>query len=155
MKTYFVAGRYYGTQAEAKKIDKNFAEIEVPTDKPGLLAFLNERPRLVEEVCTPVVARQDPPADEAEKWAELGTRDAKTFLNYTNEFFPGLPVETQLTLAVNALDNAQAEIARLRGLQPGGIATPARVQLADTDGTWPINAAPEDVAVEEEIDPFA
>jgi hypothetical protein len=32
-------GQWAGTQAEAKKIDANL--IEVPTDKPGLIAFLN------------------------------------------------------------------------------------------------------------------
>lgn len=30
-----------GTQAEAKAIDKNFVQVDVPTDKAGLMAYLN------------------------------------------------------------------------------------------------------------------
>ena len=36
------AGQWAGTQADAKKLGQ-FAEVDVPTDKPGLLAWLNEQ----------------------------------------------------------------------------------------------------------------
>ena len=45
MKLYFAAGVYVGTQADAKRLDKDFATVEVPTDKDGLMAFLN-RPHM-------------------------------------------------------------------------------------------------------------
>lgn len=42
MKLYIANGVYVGTQAEAKKLDKLFTQVEVPTDKEGLIAYLNE-----------------------------------------------------------------------------------------------------------------
>lgn len=36
------AGRWVGTQADARK-DGSFDQVEVPTDKPGLLAWLNDQ----------------------------------------------------------------------------------------------------------------
>lgn len=45
MKLYFAAGTYVGTQTEAKAMAKrkggDWRLVEVPTDKDGLLAFLN------------------------------------------------------------------------------------------------------------------
>lgn len=38
------AGQWTGTQADARALaGKDWAEIEVPTDKPGLLAWLNDQ----------------------------------------------------------------------------------------------------------------
>lgn len=43
MKLYLTqAGRWSGTQADAR-LDGSFEQIEVPTDKPGLLDWLNNR----------------------------------------------------------------------------------------------------------------
>lgn len=45
MKLYLTqAGRWAGTQADAR-VDGRFDQIEVPTDKPGLIAWLNEQQR--------------------------------------------------------------------------------------------------------------
>lgn len=41
MKLYIANGVYVGTQAEARKADKLFTQVEVPTDKDGLIAYLN------------------------------------------------------------------------------------------------------------------
>jgi len=41
MRLYHAAGVYVGTQADAKRLDKDFTQVEVPTDKDGLMAFLN------------------------------------------------------------------------------------------------------------------
>lgn len=41
MKLYLANGQYVGTQSEARKIDKGFEQVEVPTDKEGLIAYLN------------------------------------------------------------------------------------------------------------------
>lgn len=42
MKLYLANGvTYIGTQADAKRADKGFKQVEVPTDKEGLIAFLN------------------------------------------------------------------------------------------------------------------
>lgn len=40
-----ITGGWAGTQADA---GKGFVQVEVPTDKPGLLAFLNQRDALQE-----------------------------------------------------------------------------------------------------------
>lgn len=41
MKLYLAAGEYVGTQAEARKLDREFEQIDVPNDKAGLIDFLN------------------------------------------------------------------------------------------------------------------
>jgi hypothetical protein len=41
MKFYLAAGRLVGTQAEAKERDKQFVTHEIPTDKDGLMAYVN------------------------------------------------------------------------------------------------------------------
>jgi hypothetical protein len=47
MKLYTVLGTYYGTQAEAHKAAREaggtFLQVEVPTDKPGLIEYLNAK----------------------------------------------------------------------------------------------------------------
>ncbi len=42
MKFYMAAGRLVGTQAEAKDLDRNFEQHDVPTDKDGLMAYVND-----------------------------------------------------------------------------------------------------------------
>lgn len=64
MKLYIANGRYIGTQADAKKLDKDFEQVEVPTDKEGLLDYLNGLSRDVSgpaDEYTTIVERQDPP----------------------------------------------------------------------------------------------
>lgn len=34
-------GQFHGTQADARKVDRDFQQVEVPTDKAGLIAYLN------------------------------------------------------------------------------------------------------------------
>lgn len=41
MRLYYAVGVYVGTQADAKRLDKDFTQVEVPVDKDGLMAFLN------------------------------------------------------------------------------------------------------------------
>lgn len=60
MKTYLTqSGVYFSTQAEAKDAGEPYEIVEVPTDKPGLLAYLNALEKvdgqLSEEIATPVV----------------------------------------------------------------------------------------------------
>lgn len=77
MKLYAILGRYYGTQAEAKaaakegdvKFDPAQDTVDVPTDKEGLIGYLNrlsdaiERDPITEDEYTTVVERQDPPVE--------------------------------------------------------------------------------------------
>jgi hypothetical protein len=63
------AGRYVGTQAEAKRDGKGWTPETVPTDKEGLIAYLNEH-------CAPKVvaswklASEPVPAEAANPFAE-------------------------------------------------------------------------------------
>lgn len=41
MNLYLANGRYVGTQAEARKIDRGFRPVTVPVDKDGLIGYLN------------------------------------------------------------------------------------------------------------------
>ena len=36
-------GQIHGTQADARKVSKKFERVDVPTDKDGLIAYLNAR----------------------------------------------------------------------------------------------------------------
>lgn len=68
MKLYIANGTYVGTQADAKAITKQFTEVEVPTDKAGLIGYLNtvatfRDPFAAEDDYETVVARQDPAVD--------------------------------------------------------------------------------------------
>lgn len=54
---------YVGTQADARAINRNFEQIDVPTDKPSLLVFLNEMQARIDGAPNP-----DP---TAEQWAEM------------------------------------------------------------------------------------
>ena len=40
-------GRFYPTQADARAVDKNFTQTDVPVSKPELLVFLNQMQELI------------------------------------------------------------------------------------------------------------
>ena len=84
-------GRWSGTQADART-DGSFEQVDVPTDKPGLIAFLNGRD-CPEHAATP-------PQVEQSATAEPMTEDA----------FEALPLAMQLHLAALALENARDQI---------------------------------------------
>lgn len=75
MKLYAILGRYYGTQAEAKaaakegdvKFDAEQDTVEVPTDKEGLIGYLNRLSSAIErdpiDEFETVVERHDPPVE--------------------------------------------------------------------------------------------
>lgn len=139
MKLYMAAGQYVGTQADARKLDKDFAEVEVPTDKPGLMAFLNAMVLPAGDEFETVVERHDPPIGYAEQ--SVGG----------DEWFESIAVEHQLTLTQLALENARNEIGRLKSLERGGIARADEVvaQLVETIDVF------EALLSGEEVDPFA
>lgn len=137
MKLYMAAGQYVGTQADARKLDKGFSEVEVPTDKPGLMAFLNAMVLPAGDEFETVVERHDPPIGYAEQ--SVGG----------DEWFESIAVEHQLTLTQLALENARNEIGRLKSIERGGIITP---EWPDTLSEIAGRLSEEPV---EEVDPFA
>lgn len=112
------SGRWAGTQADARALAREegtgFEQREVPTDKEGLLCFLN---------CHAVKAMSDgaaamiapalpvPPAPAAPQ-APPAPSYAATSLA-TDEAFEALPLARQLHLAALALENARG---RIKGL---------------------------------------
>jgi hypothetical protein len=108
-----------GTQADAKAINKNFEQIDIPTDKPGLMAFvqgLYDEANFVEPVddevgcalfkepvTSPISAEVfDPPpaakpsyVDQSVNWDAL---------------FPTLPLAHQLHFAAMAMENARERL---------------------------------------------
>lgn len=111
MKLYIAAGQYVGTQAEAKAIDKTgFEQVEVPTDKEGLIAYLNGLAHTgalgeyTRDEYTPVVARQDPAIDASalldRTEASIGFDDA----------WQGFPLARKLHFAAMACEDARASL---------------------------------------------
>lgn len=83
MKFYFCNKKQLvGTQAEAKKLDPDYTETEVPTDKQGLMDYINDLlaliPRndqgdpivLVEGDNLPAASDPNTPSEAAEAWFE-------------------------------------------------------------------------------------
>lgn len=120
MKMYVIFGRYYGTQAEARSAAKEngvkFAPeqdtVEVPTDKEGLIAYLN---RLASQIphelnahdeFTTVVERQDPPVEAPRGWSV-----AETSLGF-DDAFEQMPLARQLHFAAIACENAREQLGR-------------------------------------------
>lgn len=132
MKLYFAAGQYVGTQAEAKALTKTFAALEVPTDKEGLITYLNsiiaaqhiEDPdRVVKDVNDDIAPERSP--SYAERSVEI------------DEVFENLPIEHQLTLTALALENARTEIGRLKGdVQPSRGWAKAETSVDADDGLF-------------------
>jgi len=137
MKLYLANGTYVGTQADAKAITKNFDLVEVPTDKEGLIAYLNRitfdsldrdidlplnPDRVVKDVNEDVRPELAPRAPSyTEK--SLGLDDA----------FAAAPLAHRLTLASLALEDA-------RDLCPTLVAQPKPLKPT---------------VAEDELDPFA
>lgn len=128
MKLYSIFGRYYGTQAEAKaaakesgvRFDPEQNTVEVPTDKEGLIQYLNQ---LVEarddafdavtggDQFTPVVERQDPTVEQSSPLVRLKHQlaTARPTLEL-DALFEAAPIGQQLTLASIAMENARSVI---------------------------------------------
>jgi hypothetical protein len=126
MKLYFihVANQFVGTQAEAKALSKEHGlkfvpeqdEVEVPTDKAGLIDYLNrlianapraEDPdRVVKDVNEDIEPTLAP---KARPYAELSTN--------LDELFAGAPLAHRLTLASLALEDARVAIPVLERIE--------------------------------------
>lgn len=89
---------WYGTQAEAKASGHPFNKREVPTDKPGLLRWLNNNAaRVTEPVTLKATYGETRPAFE-----EPSVQP--------DDNFEDLPLAQQLHLACLALENARSTL---------------------------------------------
>lgn len=130
MKLYYIesaplALRWQGTQADAKK-QGAYELVEVPTDKPGLLVFLNA----IEFKYRSYGAQPDPISDEQrqltaairEKVIETlpPAPPQPTYSNWSvnmDDAFDKLPVAHQLHLAAIALENARKALPHVTAQQ--------------------------------------
>lgn len=95
--------QWFGTQDEANKACGRGAWelVEVPTDKPGLIAFLNAL----------VDPRAQVPAAPAPIAAQASTEPRPFEVSLaTDDAFEALPLPRQLHLAAIALENARSRI---------------------------------------------
>lgn len=144
MKLYTVNQTYYGTQAEAKTaakeagllFDPEGMQVEVPTDKPGLIAYLNElvRDSGVEDEFTVIVERQDPEVSgegtvvsHAERAVDLAMLKSTVDLDSA---FQAAPLGQQLTLAAIAMENARSRIGRENAPKPAPQGYAGKVERA-------------------------
>lgn len=101
-----------GTQADAKPLDPDFVQIDVPTDKAGLMAYINTL------LTDREVSAPEPPTEPA----ELPDREPEPPQpSYTelsvkiDEVFEELSLPHQLHLAALAMENARKCLAPLPG----------------------------------------
>lgn len=81
------------TQANAKAVNKSFEQIDIPTDKTGLMAFVQELyDRAVFDVDNFPEGLTPPPTHQSVHW---------------DEDFDKLPVAHQLHFAARAMENAR------------------------------------------------
>lgn len=87
-----------GTQAEARDLDKHFVQVDVPTDKAGLMAYINELYARTVEPSEPPVFMPPPAPAYTIKTLEI------------DKVFQNLPLAHQLSLASLALEKARDNI---------------------------------------------
>ena len=95
------------TQAEAKEINKDFNQVDVPIDKAGLHAFLTEllmeQNDLIDKLRHQINDKPIPkPEPKKQSYTEFSVQ--------IDEVFGNLPLAHQLSLALIALDNAIYQI---------------------------------------------
>jgi hypothetical protein len=97
-------------QDDAKAQDKNFEKIDIPTDMPGLKAFVQE---LYNEIDTPRAPAGDPDLLDAQPEPALAPRPVPVTESYSHksiaqdEEFDALPLARQLDFAARAMENAR------------------------------------------------
>lgn len=106
-----------GTQAEAKALDKNFVQVDVPTDKAGLMTYIND----IKAVNDLHISQNDLNSPDVSVLPDLDEidnlrRQLKDAQSYTvrsgalQDEWDALPLAQQLTFACLALEEARNRI---------------------------------------------
>lgn len=106
MKLYIANGQYVGTQAEAKRLDRDYEQVDFPTDKDGMIAALNNI-LMNERLPQPTGY-----TDETDGGVTL-TYDKPSYTEQSvdiDERFNQLPLAHQLSLAALALERARYQL---------------------------------------------
>ena len=120
MRLYRVSGQsaaerreWVGTQADAKARSKErggfFDLVEVPTDKDGLIAYLNGMEAPAELSRDEILHSNTPEAQEAAKRLMQPESYAAKSLRFEDEF-AAMPLATQLHYAALAMENAREKL---------------------------------------------
>ena len=104
-------GKYVGTQADAKADGKNWHQVEVPTDKPGLIEYLNalrwsEQARAVapEAMTMDEIKHSNTPEAQAEY---VRRRDGISQSIALDDAWEALPLARKLHFAALAMEDAR------------------------------------------------
>lgn len=128
MKLYRTSAGFHGTQAEAKSFSKEYEQVEVPTDKPGLIAYLNQMHNAQqdrEDEFTAIVERQDPEVPGEDTVVSHAQRTVDL-----DSAFLAAPLGQQLTLAAIAVENARSRIGRETAPNPAPQGYAGKVERA-------------------------
>ena len=119
-----------GTQADARAVNKDFEQIDIPVDKAGLRGFVQKLYDQIFDLSRPPADRDEPQVASAAVYEDYNgvnlssteaiqtvtTAEAESVqapLSYAersveiDEIFVNLPIAHQLTLAAIALENAR------------------------------------------------
>ena len=101
-----------GTQADARAINKDFTQVDIPTDKTGLMNYVQQLLRQIDDACVRFTEREENPPVESVDPPKITERE----VSYTersieiDEIFQNLPLAHQLSLAALAMENARAKV---------------------------------------------
>lgn len=105
MRLYLTSAGWCGTQAEARAFGKDFDQIEVPTDKAGLIAFLNGQFNATNDLVESrdeVIAAATPVVVPVQSYADFTTR--------LDDAVAAAPLAQRLTWASLALEDARTAL---------------------------------------------
>lgn len=92
-----------GTQADAKALDRDFIQVDVPTDKAGLMAYINELMARLEN--SPEISNEPPPPPAPPASIPVSyTERAVSF----EDAFENMPLALQLHFGAKAMENARS-----------------------------------------------
>lgn len=93
------------TQDEARKINKDFAKIDIPTDATGLMSAIQELLTLADAAVLNQNVQRAQPTPAPVKQQSYSERSVQI-----DEVFNNLPLAHQLSLAASALETARSHI---------------------------------------------
>ena len=102
-----------GTQADAKKLDRDYVQHDVPTDKSGLMAYIN---KLMNETREDALGIGDDysagqPAEKGDDTPPADARESYTHQSIAlDDAWEGLPLARKLHFAALAMEEAREKV---------------------------------------------
>lgn len=101
-----------GTQADAKAVNKNFEQVDIPTDKAGLMAFVQKLYDDIYDLEREALTDDDAPTNRGGV-EEAGFIPEPSYIQQSIDLdtqFEELPLARQLHFAAVAMENARERI---------------------------------------------